>query len=64
MTKPEVKPLDLQELIPAKDAALDLCIHYNTLLRRVQRGKIKAIKHGWSVFIPKSEIERVKGESV
>lgn len=58
MTKPEV---NLQELVPAKDAALDLGIHYNTLLRRIERGKIKSIKHGWSVFIPKSEIERVKG---
>lgn len=61
MGSEEVKPPSLEEeLIPAKQAAKDLGVHYNTLLRRIERKKIISVKIGYAVFITRQEIERVK----
>lgn len=47
-------------LIPAKAAAKELGVHYNTLLRRIERGKIKALRLGWCVYIHREELDRVR----
>lgn len=45
-------------LVPAKAAAKELKVHYNTLLRRIERGKIKALRLGWSLYIHREELDR------
>ena len=48
------------DLLPVGKAAKALGQHRTTVYRWVEAGKIVAIKLGGILFIPKSEIQRVK----
>lgn len=49
----------MDEYLTAKEAAAALGLKYSTLLARIRKKKIRAVKKGWSLFIHKDEIERV-----
>lgn len=52
----------MKDLVPAKEAAKKLGIAYSALTARTRRGKVKAIKIGWALFIPRIELERLLEE--
>jgi len=45
------------EYYSAKEAAEILGLKYPTLLSRARKGRITAVKVGWSVLFPKKEID-------
>lgn len=52
--------MDLQDLCTAKEAAIEIGINYQLLMARIRKGKIKTVKKGWAVFIPRKEVEKQK----
>ena len=52
------------DLMSVQDAAKELRRHRYQVYRWVGSGKITAIKLGGILFVPKSEIERIKKEEV
>lgn len=49
--------MDLNDLIPAKQAAEIIGISYELLMARHYKGKIPGIKHGYAVFFTKEAVE-------
>jgi excisionase family DNA binding protein len=47
-------------LLSAREAALQLKVHKMTIHRWAKAGSIKTEKHGGFLFIPKEEVERIK----
>ena len=50
------------DVVTVRDAANDLGIHYVTLYRWVEAGKVVYIRFGGILFIPVLEVERLKRE--
>lgn len=50
----------MEDWLTATEAAEALGISYHALLKRIEKGKIKATKRGWNVFIHREEVERVR----
>lgn len=50
------------DVLTVPDAAKAIGIHFVTLYRRIEAGKIVAVRLGGVLFIPKSEIDRVQNE--
>ena len=48
------------DYVTTKDAAEIIGISYQLLMSRIRKGKIKAEKKGWAVFIHKDEVARAK----
>jgi predicted site-specific integrase-resolvase len=48
------------DLIPVLQASREIDVHFTTIYRWVENGVIFGIKVGGILFIPKSEIERLK----
>lgn len=48
----------MPKLVTARDAAEALGWPYQTLMTRIRRGQLKAVKMGPAVFIDKSELNR------
>jgi hypothetical protein len=53
---------DLDDYIPAKDAAEEIGIAYSLLMARIYHGKIACKKLGWATVIHKDEVARAKQE--
>ena len=51
---------DLNDYVPARQAAEEVGISYSLLMARLRKGKIPFIKKGWAVFIPKGEGAQAK----
>lgn len=49
--------MSLDEYLTAREAAKAMGITYSTLLARVRKDKIKSVKVGWALLIPKSEVK-------
>lgn len=49
----------MDDWLTAKEAALALGISYPAFIARMNRGKIKTIKKGWSILVHKDEIARL-----
>ncbi len=60
----EIKEIKIQtdDLISVPEAARQLCKHKMTLYRWIDANKIAYIKLSGILFIPKSEIERLRSE--
>ncbi len=52
----------LEDYLSAHDAAAAMGIEYKTLLQRISRNTVGAVKVGRTVLVPKEEVIRVKGE--
>lgn len=52
-----------EDLVTVLQAAKELGLHHTTIYRRIEAGKIASLRLGGILFIPKSEIERLKGEA-
>lgn len=50
------------DILSVQDAAKELKKHRVTIYRWVLSGEVMAVKFGGVHYIPKSEIERLKGE--
>ena len=49
-------------VVPVIEAANDIGVHFTTLYRWVQAGKIVFVSFGDTIFIPVIEVERIKRE--
>lgn len=49
-----------EDYLTTQEAAKELGIEYPTLMARIRKGKIEFVRNGWSVFVHKDEIARVK----
>ena len=60
----KIKPEILQKgkVVPVFEAAQEIGVHFTTLYRWVQAGKIIFVSFGDSIFIPVAEVERIKRE--
>jgi acyl CoA:acetate/3-ketoacid CoA transferase alpha subunit len=54
---------DMEDFTDITSAAKNLGIDRKALLRKIQRGKVKATKFGWVWMIPQSEMERLRLET-
>lgn len=52
----------LSDYVSAKDAATEIGIPYNLLIKRIHRNKIKSDKIGYAIVIHKDEVKRAKQE--
>jgi excisionase family DNA binding protein len=52
------------KMLSLYDAAIILNVHYNTLRRWIQMGKVKAVKMGRAWKISTEEVERLKSDGV
>jgi len=50
------------KVVPVIEAANDIGVHFTTLYRWVQAGKIVFVSFGDTIFIPVAEVERIKKE--
>lgn len=55
----EIKPTNEKELFSIQDVATKAGKCYRTIHRNVKAGKIKSIRLGRSVMIPRREVERI-----
>ena len=55
---------NLNDYIPAKQAAEEIGISYSLLMARLRKGKIPFIKpgDGWAVFIHKKDVAQAKND--
>lgn len=52
----------MKNWVPVKKAAEELKLTHLALLARVRRGTVKAKRVGWNLFIPRTELDRLKRE--
>lgn len=52
----------MEEYLTASDAAVAMGISYPTLIARIRRGKLPAIKHGHALFIRKDVVADIKSK--
>lgn len=52
----------LSDYMSAKDAAVEIGIPYNLLIKRIHRNKIRSEKIGYALLIHKDEVKRAKKE--
>lgn len=52
--------MNFDDYMSAKDAAAEIGISYQLLMSRIRKGKVKAEKKGWAVFIHHAEVARAK----
>ncbi|GAI87276.1 unnamed protein product [marine sediment metagenome] len=50
------------EFMTVRQAAKQMGLHFTTIYRRIDTGKILCINFGGILFIPKSEVERLKNK--
>lgn len=50
------------KVVPVIEAANDIGVHFTTLYRWVQAGKIVFVSFGDTIFIPVAEVQRIKSE--
>ncbi|MBA7713401.1 hypothetical protein ES703_122403 [subsurface metagenome] len=48
------------KVVPVIDAANEIGVHFTTLYRWIQAGKIVYVTFGDTIFIPVLEVERIK----
>lgn len=48
--------MGLDDYIPAREAAQILGLKYHTLMSRVRRGKLPAVRKGWAVLIKRQDL--------
>ncbi len=48
--------IDIDDYIPAREAAVKMDLAYGALMMRVRRGKCRHVKRGWAIFIHKDEV--------
>ena len=53
-------PHNIEDYMPAKDAAVEIGIEYSLLMARIYKGQVKSIKQGWGQFIHRDEVAREK----
>lgn len=60
----KINPETLQrgKVVPIIEAANELGVHFTTLYRWVQSGKIVFVSFGDTIFIPQAEVERIKNK--
>ena len=58
------KPLPDPELLRIKEAAAALGVAYQTIYRWVYEGRLKTVRLGRAVRIPKSEIKRLASDGL
>lgn len=51
------------DLITALQAAKDIGVHFTTIYRWIETGVISGVKVGGILFIPTSEVERLRKEN-
>jgi len=58
----KINPKILQKgkVVPVIEAANEIGVHFTTLYRWVQSGKIVFVSFGDTIFIPVAEVERIK----
>ena len=62
MVKINPEILQKGKVVPVIEAANEIGVHFTTLYRWVQSGKIVFVSFGDTIFIPVAEVERKKGE--
>ena len=50
------------DLVTVLQAAKEIGVHFTTIYRWIDAGAIYGLKVGGIMFVPKSEIERIKNE--
>lgn len=60
--KIKAEVLQKGRVVPVIEAANDIGVHFTTLYRWVQAGKIVFVSFGDTIFIPVIEVERLKNE--
>ncbi len=50
------------KVVPVIEAANEIGVHFTTLYRWIQSGKIVFVSFGDTIFIPVAEVERIKKE--
>lgn len=60
----KINPEILQKgkVVPVIEAANEIGVHFTTLYRWVQSGKIVFVSFGDTIFIPVAEVERINNE--
>ena len=48
------------KVVPVIEAANEIGVHFTTLYRWIQSGKIVFVSFGDTIFIPVAEVERIK----
>lgn len=54
--------ISTDELMTVLQAAKVIGVHFATVYRWVENGKVLSLKFGGIIFIPTSEVERLKAE--
>jgi len=60
----KINPETLQrgKVVPIIEAANEIGVHFTTIYRWVQSGKIVFVSFGDTIFIPVAEVERIKNK--
>ena len=54
--------LQIGDVLPVPQAAKELGVHFTTLYRWIDKGSVSFFKFGGTVFIPVTEVYRLKKE--
>lgn len=54
--------LQIGDVLPVPQAARELGVHFTTLYRWIEKGSVSFFKFGGTVFIPVTEVYRLKRE--